>query len=88
MGGIQLIKKTPHSTKLINLWSKITENYLLINDEITNNEYPEFIENRHDQSIYSMLVYKFGSIKLNDETSYFAENHKNPFPILARRLTH
>ena len=55
--------------------------YNLINDD-TKNEENCFIENRHDQSIYSIIVKKFGSIKLNDETYDFTDTTK---PILAKR---
>lgn len=89
MSGVQIIKKTKHSSNLMKLWSIITKNYDLINDNIDKNESILFHENRHEQSVYSMLVHKFGSIKLSErETDYFAESSNNPFPIIARRLTH
>ena len=82
-------KKNTHSKNLIKLWYIISKNYELINDDILEDENILFVENRHDQSIYSMLVNMFGSIKLSEkETDYFAENYMNPFPIIARRLTH
>ena len=87
MATTVLIKKTKHSSKIIKLWSDITKNHILVNDEISNEEIPEFIENRHDQSIYSLLVKMYGSIKIDDET-YYPEDWsigKNN-PILAKRL--
>lgn len=86
VGGIQIIKKTIHSSNLIKLWSMITQNYILINDMIYSDEDIEFVENRHDQSIYSILVNRFGSIKIPDET-YFEDIKKaDNYPILACRL--
>ena len=62
MGGVQIIKKNDHSIHIINKWVENMK-YHLINDN-TENEEPCFIENRHDQSIYSCLVKKYGSIKI------------------------
>ncbi len=58
--------------------------YELIND-IKNNEEPYFIENRHDQSIYSIIVKKYGSIKLPDETYFNDWANGINYPILAKR---
>lgn len=86
LGGVQIIKKTKHSSKIIKIWSDITKNHFLINDMITNEEIPEFIENRHDQSIYSILVNIFGSIKLKDEVDFDNWTDGNEYPFLAKRL--
>jgi hypothetical protein len=86
LATLQIIKKTKHSSKIIKLWSDITKNHFLINDMITNEEIPEFIENRHDQSIYSILVNIFGSIKLKDEVDFDNWTDGNEYPFLAKRL--
>jgi hypothetical protein len=86
VGGILIIKKNAHSINIINEWSNNSFNYNLINDNI-NNEDKFFIENRHDQSILSVLVNKHGSIKLIDET-YFPNNWQTCgcfYPFLAKR---
>jgi hypothetical protein len=72
LGGILIIKKNEHSIHIINEWYKYCEDYDLINDK-HQVENSLFIDNRHDQSILSVLVNKYGSIKLKDET-YFAPN--------------
>ena len=62
----------------------------LINDDKTD-EIPLFVDIRHDQSIFSVLVNKYGSIKIYDET-YFEEFDSNwykqgrNYPLLARRI--
>lgn len=83
VGGIQIIKKTTHSVDIINKWM---ENmiYNLINDNL-DNEQSYFIANRHDQSIYSIIVKKYGSIKIFDETWYENWDDGNNIPILAKR---
>jgi len=85
MATIVLIKKNNHSINVIREWYSYCENYNLIND-FTCNEIPEFIENRHDQSILSVLVNKYGSIKLLDETYFTNWNDGREYPFLAKRL--
>lgn len=85
LGGIQIIKKNVHSMNIINEWCTLCQDYDLIND-CTNNESNEFIEHRRDQSIISVLVNKYGSIKLLDETYFANWNDGLRYPFLARRL--
>jgi hypothetical protein len=60
-----VVKKNYHSIKFIEKWYEICCNYHLLSDipSIEPNE-PEFIEHRHDQSIFSLLVKTYGSEKL------------------------
>jgi len=87
LGGIQIIRKTEHSLNIVNMWYAISSDHKYINDQWSHNEDPAFVDHRHDQSIYSVLVNKYGSIKLKDET-YFAPNWADgaSYPILAKRL--
>jgi len=66
-----LIRKCKGTVDLVNKWYETCCIYRLIDDtpSITQNP-PEFIENRHDQSIWSILRKRHGSVVLNDET-YF-----------------
>jgi hypothetical protein len=86
VGGIQFMRKTEHSEKIVNMWYSTACMYIFINDIHSSPEEPEFIDHRHDQSVYSVIVNKYGSIKLKDET-YFGPNWENGknFPILAKR---
>jgi hypothetical protein len=87
VGGILLIKKNNHSIHIINNWYNSCCHYNLINDNVYN-ERPYFRENRHDQSILSVLVNKYGSIKKIDET-YFEPNWDTigkEFPFWAKRI--
>ena len=83
VASIQIIKKNNHSMFVINEWMNNMK-YELINDDILNEE-SYFIENRHDQSIYSIIVKKYGSIKLKDETWFNDWNYGINFPILVKR---
>lgn len=81
---VQIIKKNDHSINLVNKWYESCCHKHLINDEIRQ-EHPSFIENRHDQSILSVLVNKYGSIKLFDETYCSNWENAKDFPFLAKR---
>lgn len=80
------IIKNKHSMNIVNEWYKYNSNFDLVND-VTENEYPEFIEHRHDQSILSLLLKKYGCISLKDET--YDDNYpgiwKSEYPFWATR---
>ena len=70
VGGIWLIQKRPKMERFVSDWLHLSENYQLVYNapSITPN-HPDFQENRHDQAIYSLLVYKYGiQIVLEDRT--------------------
>jgi hypothetical protein len=81
-----IIKKNAHSVGVINKWYEFACNYILINDNITIEPYIHFKDHRHDQSIYSLLVKKYGSIKIPDETYYVDWSNGINYPILATRI--
>jgi hypothetical protein len=86
--GIIIIKKNEHSVNIINEWYNHSQDCSLVDDNIANNEHPLFVENRHDQSILSVIVNKHGSVKLEDE-AYFPLNWEYDgfhFPFWAKRL--
>ena len=62
-----IIKKNEHSVSLINEWLKNALDHSLINDDLSN-ESPDFVDHRHDQSLFSLTVKKNGAIILPDET--------------------
>jgi hypothetical protein len=85
LATVILIKKNKNSTSIINQWYENCENYILINDEIEKED-EKFIENRHDQSILSVLVNKMDTIKIKDETYFSDWKHGEEFPFLKKRL--
>jgi hypothetical protein len=88
VGGIILLRKTEFSQKFIDTWYSTAEHHELINDSMSYHpEYPDFVDHRHDQAIYSCLVKKMGIKMIPDET-YFSPNwNKNgkDYPIWAVR---
>jgi len=88
VGGIFIIRKCERTVNLVKEWYKLCSNYHLISDEPSKipNE-PEFIENRHDQSIFSLLRKKRGTEILRDETYFYPywEFYGKNYPIWAYR---
>lgn len=88
VGGIFILRKCDHTVNLVKKWYNGCCKYNLIDDspsKISNDL--SFKENRHDQSIFSILRKKLGTEIIMDET-YFSPNWtidgKN-FPIWATR---
>ena len=87
VGGIFVIRKCAHTTNLVNLWYSTCCNYHLIDDtpsQIPND--PTFCEHRHDQSIWSILRKKHGTLAIADETWFQNWTDGANIPILAKRI--
>jgi hypothetical protein len=87
IAGIFILKKCKLTSFIIEEWYRIACNYNLINDTpsiLPNDE--SFIENRHDQSIFSLLRKKYGTITINDETNrhIWSYDEYKKFPIYRR----
>ena len=83
-----LIRKCKNVVKLVDKWYETCCVYSLLDDTpSTTPNYPMFVANRHDQSIWSILRKQHGSVILSDETSQenFKTNGTN-FPLLATRI--
>ena len=67
-----MLKVSDFSINLVNEWLDLakSENFIYINDHCTIDQLPEFIEHRHDQAIFSMLIKKYDLPRLR-ERSYF-----------------
>ena len=80
--GYLLICKCDEMSKLINEWYTIcSNNYHLIDDSQSNEKnFEEFIDHRHDQSIFSLLVKKYNYINYDLDPSWTPNfNDKNIF---------
>jgi hypothetical protein len=86
--SIIIIKKNKHSEKIINDWYNISCNYDLINDSKHMDQCDEFKDHRHDQSILSILLNIYGSIKIKDETYFCNWDDGYKYPFLAKRLNY
>jgi hypothetical protein len=63
-----IIKKTPNTVDIINTWIKLASDYHLIDDSpsIIQN-HPDFIDHRHDQSIFSLICKTKNVLLLQNE---------------------
>ena len=89
VGGIFVLRKCPRTCDLINKYYELSQDYHLIDDtpSVISND-SQFIDHRHDQSLFSLLRKKYGTISIPDETWY--PNFRDPqvlnYPILATRI--
>ena len=69
LGGIFIYKKCDKIYNIFKLWYDTCCIYHLLNDEKSiSKNYDEFIEHRHDQSIFSIIRKKFNTYYIKDET--------------------
>ena len=82
-----IVQKRDLTVSLVDKWYTLSSNYTLLNDspsKIPN--HPSFKDNRHDQSIWSILRKQHINFTLQDETWFFAEGKNGPsYPIWASR---
>ena len=84
---VLLLKKCPHTVFLVNDWYHTAVNRPdLFSDEITLEQHPDFLDHRHDQSIFSLIRKKYGANIILDETGYFNSDLRFKYPFWARRL--
>ena len=88
LSGIIIIKKNSTSIKLLDLWNETLYNNPLLFTDIYNkiqNEY--FNDNRHDQSVFSIIQKMYNTILLNDETYFtpFGNEESLKYPFWATR---
>ena len=88
VGGILIMKNNEKTMKIIDdCISVLRADHLLVTDYYNIGQCKEFIENRHDQSILSLVRKKHGSIVLSDETWFepFGNNKSLNYPFWATR---
>ena len=85
---ILIMKKNKHLLNIIDLMEKcLNDDSLLFTDNYNKNQNEYFKDNRHDQSILSIIRKIKGSIILKDETYFkkFGKKTSLPFPFWATR---
>ena len=89
VGGILIMKNTEIMMKIIDECINVLRiDHLLVTDYYNKMEQSsEFKDNRHDQSILSLVRKKYGSIVLTDETYFqpFGNKESLKFPFWATR---
>jgi hypothetical protein len=88
LDGILIMRKNNNLMKLIESWYKVIEdNPLLFTDHYNKNQPSGFIDNRHEQSIFSVIRKMNNPLLLNDETYFtpFGNNESLKYPFWATR---
>jgi len=93
VGGIFVLRKCRHTMELIDKWYGGCCQYHLVDDSCgTLPNLPTFHATRNDQSIFSVLRKKYGTISLSDETMMWFLSSSNVtgkgYPIWAIRKRH
>lgn len=88
VGGILILRKCPHTIKLVDLWLETAVNHpFLFTDEQKSSQYEGFIDHRHDQSIFSVIRKTYGANIIPNETSFRDfEKKGQPFPFWATQF--
>lgn len=92
LGGVLILKKNEHLKKYMEVYTKtILENPLLCTDFYNNNnrQISEFSDNRHEQSISSILRKIHGSVVIDGDETWmvpFGEGESLKYPFWAARI--
>ena len=90
LGGILVMKKNEHLLKIIKLLIKaLNDDPLMYTDNYNTNQHPQFKENRHEQSLFSLLRKIHGSIVLDGDESFmvpFNSEESMKYPFWAARI--
>lgn len=90
LDGILIMKKNINLIKLINIWYKACyDNPLMFTDYYNDNQHSYFIDNRHEQSVFSIIRKMHSPILLEDETNFyptFGSEESLKYPFWATRI--
>tara|TARA_B100000579_G_scaffold187137_2_gene152576 strand:- start:2859 stop:4529 length:1671 start_codon:yes stop_codon:yes gene_type:complete len=90
LGGILVMKKNEHLLKIIKLLIKaLNDDPLMYTDNYNTNQHPQFQENRHEQSLFSLLRKIHGSVVLDGDESFmipFNSEESMKYPFWAARI--
>lgn len=91
LGGILVLKKNKHLMDLMNLFIKTVYDHPLMFTDYYNNkhQHSEFKENRHEQSVFSILRKLHGSVVIDGDESFmvpFGRGESLKYPFWAARL--
>tara|TARA_B100000989_G_scaffold272002_1_gene229134 strand:+ start:30874 stop:31674 length:801 start_codon:yes stop_codon:yes gene_type:complete len=90
--GHMFFKKNEHTKEFINIYKDLLDHdmYLITDKYSKNNQVKNFVSNRHDQSIFSMISKVYGSEIIENETEFSNRKHEQyDYPFLSvRRYNH
>lgn len=72
LASFQVIRKTDYSISFVKDWLNFACDARIITDTVSTlgENYPDFIDNRHDQSIFSLLSKKYGLPGFRDPSQF------------------
>jgi len=90
LGGILVLKKNSHLMKLLDLFIKaLNDNPLMFTDYYNKiNQHSQFKENRHEQSVFSLIRKIHGSVIIDGDESWmvpFGKGESLKYPFWAAR---
>ena len=90
LGGVLILKKNKHLMKLMDLYIKALVDHPLMFTDFYNHtqQHPEFRDNRHDQSIFSLIRKIHGSVVIDGDESWmvpFGQGESLKYPFWATR---
>jgi len=88
LDGILIMRKCKNLININNIWLKaVYDNPLLFTDHYNKNQESYFIDNRHEQSVLSVIRKMSNPILLNDETYFvpFGNTKSLKYPFWATR---
>ena len=89
LSGVLVMKKNKHLLEIIDHVIRALEyDPLMFTDYYNRNQHPEFIENRHEQSIFSLIRKLYGSVVIDGDESMiqpFGEGESLKYPFWAAR---
>lgn len=72
MAGFQVIRKTEKTVQFVKEWLEYAGDSRINTDSpsVLGENYPDFIENRHDQTVFSLLSKKYGMVAFRDPSQF------------------
>lgn len=87
LGGIRIMKNNEETLRILQLeYDTYKENKLLVTDYYNDKQEDYFIDNRHEQSIFSVIRKMNKTVVLEDETKQFPLKIRKNYPFYAKRI--
>ena len=87
LGGIRIMKNNEETLRIMQLeYDTYKENRMLATDCFNSKQENYFIDNRHEQSIFSVIRKMNKTVVLEDETKQFPLKKRKNYPFFAKRI--
>lgn len=87
LGGIRIMKNNEETLRIMQLeYDTYKENRMLATDVFNDKQEDYFIDNRHEQSIFSVIRKMNKTVVLEDETKQFPLKRRKKYPFFAKRI--